>query len=61
MAVIVNLKDGLGNQMFQYALGHVLSKKNKIELKLDLRVFEEKKINPIIHTVLNSTPTYFYK
>ena len=46
MAVIINLKDGLGNQMFQYALGYVLSKKNKTELKLDLRVFEEKKINP---------------
>lgn len=46
MAVIINLKDGLGNQMFQYALGYVLSKKNKTELKLDLRVFKEKKINP---------------
>jgi hypothetical protein len=46
LAVIVNLKDGLGNQMFQYALGYVISKKNKTELKLDLRVFEEKKINP---------------
>ena len=23
--------------------------------------FEEKKINPIIHTIENSTPTYFYK
>ena len=32
--------------MFQYALGYVLSKKNKTELKLDLRVFKEKKINP---------------
>lgn len=32
--------------MFQYALGFVISKKNKTELKLDLRVFEEKKINP---------------
>ncbi len=46
MAVIINLKDGLGNQMFQYALGYVLSKKNKTELKLDLRAFKEKKINP---------------
>jgi len=46
LAVIINLKDGLGNQMFQYALGYVLSKKNKTELKLDLRVFKEKKINP---------------
>ena len=46
MAVIINLKDGLGNQMFQYAIGYALSKKNKTELKLDLRTFEEKRINP---------------
>lgn len=46
MSVIVNIKDGLGNQMFQYALGYVLAKKNKTELKLDLRLFEEKKNNP---------------
>jgi hypothetical protein len=46
LAVIINLKDGLGNQMFQYALGYVLSKENKTKLKLDLRVFKEKKINP---------------
>lgn len=32
--------------MFQYALGFVISKQNKIDLKIDLRVFEEKKINP---------------
>ena len=25
--IIVNLKGGLGNQMFQYALGYVLAKK----------------------------------
>jgi hypothetical protein len=33
--IIVNLKGGLGNQMFQYALGRHLAEKNKVELKLD--------------------------
>lgn len=33
--IIVNLKGGLGNQMFQYALGRKLSIQNKSELKLD--------------------------
>jgi hypothetical protein len=39
--IIVNLKGGLGNQMFQYALGWVLAKKNKTNLKVDLRFYEE--------------------
>ncbi len=34
--IIVRLKGGLGNQMFQYALGRVLALKNNTELKLDL-------------------------
>src|SRR3989344_2522071 len=33
--VIVNLKGGLGNQMFQYALGRHLAEKNNAVLKLD--------------------------
>lgn len=33
--IIVNLKGGLGNQMFQYALGRALSLKNNDILKLD--------------------------
>ena len=33
--VIVNLKGGLGNQMFQYAVGRALSLKLKTELKLE--------------------------
>ncbi len=34
--VIVRIKGGLGNQMFQYAIGRHLSIKNKTKLKLDL-------------------------
>lgn len=34
--VIVNLKGGLGNQMFQYALGRALAIQNNSELKMDL-------------------------
>ena len=44
--IIVNLKDGLGNQMFQYSLGYALSKKNDTNLSLDLRVLNEFKKNP---------------
>jgi|SRR3989344_3883710 len=33
--IVVRLKGGLGNQMFQYALGRVLALKNNAELKLD--------------------------
>lgn len=38
--IIVKLIGGLGNQMFQYALGRHLAKKNKAELKLDISGFE---------------------
>lgn len=34
--IIVELSGGLGNQMFQYAIGRTLSLKYKVELKLDL-------------------------
>jgi hypothetical protein len=34
--VIIKLQGGLGNQMFQYALGRHLAIKNKMELKIDL-------------------------
>ncbi len=33
--IVVNLKGGTGNQMFQYALGRHLAEKTKAELKLD--------------------------
>ena len=35
--IIVNLKGGMGNQMFQYALGYSLAKQKKMGLFLDLR------------------------
>ncbi|OJI09297.1 MAG: alpha-1,2-fucosyltransferase [Candidatus Vogelbacteria bacterium CG10_big_fil_rev_8_21_14_0_10_49_38] len=38
--IIVNLKGGLGNQMFQYALGRKLALKTGQELKLDLTGFD---------------------
>lgn len=34
--IIIRLKGGLGNQMFQYALGRVLSLKNNDQFKVDL-------------------------
>lgn len=34
--IIVNLKGGLGNQMFQYAVGRYLATKHRTELKMDL-------------------------
>tara|TARA_B100000745_G_scaffold273961_1_gene202680 strand:+ start:20373 stop:21290 length:918 start_codon:yes stop_codon:yes gene_type:complete len=34
--IIINIKGGLGNQMFQYALGRKLSLKTKQQLKLDI-------------------------
>ncbi len=44
--IIVNLKGGLGNQMFQFATGHCLSIKNETTLLFDTRLMEEYKINP---------------
>lgn len=34
--IIINLKGGLGNQMFQYAFGRAFSVKNDVEMKLDV-------------------------
>jgi hypothetical protein len=36
--IVVNLKGGLGNQMFQWALGRNLALRNNTDLKLDLRM-----------------------
>ncbi|WAW09109.1 alpha-1,2-fucosyltransferase [Oxalobacter vibrioformis] len=34
--IVVRLKGGLGNQLFQYAVGFALAKKNKDQFKMDL-------------------------
>ncbi len=39
--IILRLKGGLGNQMFQYALGRVLSIKNKTELVFNIEAYED--------------------
>ncbi len=44
--IIVNIKDGLGNQMFQYATAHVLAKKMNTSVVCDIRYLIEKKLNP---------------
>jgi hypothetical protein len=38
--VIVNLKGGLGNQLFQYAFGYYLAKINCCELKIDISSYK---------------------
>jgi hypothetical protein len=40
--ITVKLKGGLGNQMFQYALGRALSLKHKVPLGLDISTYEIK-------------------
>ena len=44
--IIINLKGGLGNQMFQYAIGYCLSKKKNTTLFFDTRLMEQHKIKP---------------
>ena len=41
--IITHLKDGLGNQLFQYAVGRALAHKNNTELKLDITQNEAEK------------------
>jgi hypothetical protein len=41
VAIVVKLKGGLGNQMFQYALGRTLSLKNNTRLWLDSSFLDE--------------------
>ena len=38
--IIVQLAGGLGNQLFQYAMGRTLAMRNNCELKLDLSFFD---------------------
>ena len=41
--IIINLKGGLGNQMFQYACGRAISLRNEEKIKLDITGFERTK------------------
>ena len=43
--IITKVTGGLGNQMFQYAVGRVLSFKNNTELKLDRSAFDTYKLH----------------
>lgn len=38
--MVINIIGGLGNQMFQYAFGYAMAKKNNEELKLDISGFD---------------------
>ncbi len=52
--IVVKLTGGLGNQMFQYAFGRVLSIKNKVPLKLDTSFFIREKPRPLISFTLRN-------
>jgi hypothetical protein len=41
--IVINLKGGLGNQMFQYALAYCMAKENNISVACDLRYLKERK------------------
>ena len=43
--IVVKLIGGLGNQMFQYALGRSLARNKQTELKLDITGFETYKLH----------------
>jgi hypothetical protein len=40
--IIVNLKGGIGNQMFQYAFAYCVAKINRTDLSFDLRYLQER-------------------
>lgn len=44
--IVVRLIGGLGNQMFQYALGRHLAYKNQVQLKLDLHYLLDRRPRP---------------
>ena len=43
--IITKLKGGLGNQLFQYALGRAVALHHKLPLKLDLTIFKTYKLH----------------
>ncbi len=44
--IVVRLKGGLGNQMFQYALGRVLAIKNNTELVFNIEAYNDQILRP---------------
>jgi hypothetical protein len=42
--IIVNIKGGLGNQMFQYAFGRAFSIKKSVEMKLDISGYPQQSL-----------------
>jgi len=50
--IIVKLQGGLGNQMFQYAIGRRLALLNQVDLKLDLMFLNDK--NPTSHYTIRN-------
>ena len=42
MTIRIKLTGGLGNQMFQFAAGYSIAKKNNVKLSLDLRRFNRR-------------------
>ena len=49
--IAVNIKDGLGNQMFQFAAAYAVAKRNKTKVICDTRSLEEKIKNPPVDYV----------
>ncbi len=52
--ILVRLTGGLGNQLFQYALGFALAKKNKVSLQIDVSLLGDKpnnKANTVIRNL----------
>ena len=45
--IFLNLKGGLGNQLFQYSAGRALALKYNCELKLDLSYFDDPNIKKV--------------
>ena len=45
--IVTELNGGLGNQMFQYAIGRNLAIKNQTELRLDISTFDEYKLRKV--------------
>ena len=43
--IIIKIKGGLGNQLFQYAVGRAVALHHKVPLKLDLTVLETYKVH----------------